>query len=752
MNLRDLLHMMIQKKASDLHLKEGRPPIMRIDGRLTPLDMEILSNGDMREIIYSLTDEKTRKKFDETNEMDLAYNLEGVARFRANAFKQMGKLEAVLRAIPVKIPSLEEINMPSVLKEIALFPRGLVLVTGTTGSGKSTTLAAMINAINETYNHHIVTIEDPIEFVHTDKKCSITQREVGLDTESFATALRYVLRQDPDVILIGEMRDAITVGTAISAAETGHMVFSTLHTMDTVQTINRILDFFPKEQQAQVRIQLAGALKAVISLRLVEKITGGRVPAAEIMVATSTVKGYIEEGKLGAIRDLIKDGEKDGMQTFDQSLIKLYKQGLITVEDAKRNATSPQEIDLAMKGITTSKASAQSILDTMMKEQNQKEVKAELQKGKSLLSQNKFQEAYELYEKLMGKYPDLKEAQDGINIAKKNLNSEAFAQNIKNILAEGLNIYKKGNIQGAIVKWQEGLQMDPTNQQLANYIKSAEENMKLAAMIPGMINEGVEIYKTGRVEDAIAKWGEVLKLDANNAQAKGYIASAQQKLAELKEKKEMENSMAAASAALAAGSYMEAMMLFKHIYEAKPGNVEAQKGFETARAKLMSESFGSDVEAEIANEAFRKSIDMVVAENYFEALKELKKAAEKRPLDKKLKDHMERVKATLKARLESLMAKVDEAYRVRNIFLAIENANRILFIDPSNEFALKYVRDIKPLIEAETDKMYKQAVEMITTARNKEAKALLESIIKVDPSHVSAAKRLAEVNESLKGQ
>ncbi len=751
MNLRELLHLMIQKKASDLHLKEGRPPIMRIDGKLTPLEMDILSNSDMKDIIYSLTDEKTRKKFEETNEMDLAYNLEGVARFRANAFRQMGKLEAVLRAIPVKIPSLEEINMPSVLKEIALYPRGLVLVTGTTGSGKSTTLAAMINAINETYYHHIVTIEDPIEFVHTDKKCSITQREVGLDTDSFGSALKYVLRQDPDVILIGEMRDAITVGTAISAAETGHMVFSTLHTMDTVQTINRILDFFPKEQQNQVRIQLAGALRAVISLRLVEKISGGRVPAAEIMIATSTVKGYIEEGKLGAIRDLIKDGEKDGMQTFDQSLIKLYKQGLITIEDAKRNATSPQEIELAMKGITSSRASAQSILDTMMKEQTQKELKAELQKGKALLSQNKFQEAHELYEKLLAKYPDVKEAQEGINIAKKNLNSEAFAQTIKNILMEGLNIYKKGNIQGAIVKWQEGLQMDPSNQQLLNYIKSAQENLKLASMIPGMINEGLEIYKTGRIDEAIAKWSEVLKVDPNNVQAKGYISSAQQKAAELREKKEIESSLAAAAAAAASGSFIEAMMLYKHIVDIKPSVVEAKNGFEEARAKLMAESFGNDVEAELANEAFRRSIDLVIKENYFEAIKEIKKAAEKRPLDKKLKDYMEKVKAALKSRLESLMVKTDEAYRSRNIFAAVEYANSILRIDPANEFALKYIRDIKPMIDAETDRMYKQAVELITNMKLKEAKEILEKILKADPSHVTAAKRLQEVNESIKG-
>ncbi len=241
MNINDLLHIMVEKKASDMHLKEGRPPVLRIDGKLNALDMEILSQTDLKEMIYVITDETQRKKFEASNEMDLAYNLEGVARFRANAFKQMGKLEVVLRSIPIKIPTLEELSLPAVLSEISLYPRGMVLVTGSTGSGKSTTLAAMINKINENYSRHIVSIEDPIEFVHSDKKSSISQREVGLDTESFDIALKYVLRQDPDVILIGEMRDEGTVRTAMSAAETGHMVFSTLHTIDTIQTINRIL-------------------------------------------------------------------------------------------------------------------------------------------------------------------------------------------------------------------------------------------------------------------------------------------------------------------------------------------------------------------------------------------------------------------------------------------------------------------------------------------------------------------------------
>ena len=750
MNLRDLLHLMIQKRSSDLHLKEGRPPIMRIDGRLTPLEMEILSNADMREIIQTMTDEKTRKKFEENNEMDLAYNLEGVARFRANAFKQMGKLEVVMRAIPIKIPTLEELNMPPVLKEIALYPRGLVLVTGTTGSGKSTTLAAMINAINESYYHHIVTIEDPIEFVHTDKRCSITQREVGLDTDNFSNALRYVLRQDPDVILIGEMRDMITVGTAISAAETGHMVFSTLHTMDTIQTINRILDFFPKEQQVQVRSQLASALKAVISLRLVTKADGiGRVPAAEVMIVTPTIKGLIEEGRFSLIKDMIKDGEKDGLQTFDQSLIRLYKQGLITVEEAKQNASSPQEIDLAMKGITSSKSSAQSILDTMMKEQGQKEQTGEIKRGRQLLDSGKFAEAHEVFEKLLLKFPANKEASECLKTAKAGLNSEQHQEAVRTIINEGMMIYKKGNIRGAIVKWQEGLGLDPGNVQIKSYIKSAEENIGRAAQIPGILEQGVEIYKTGNIEGAIAKWQEVFKLDANNAQAKTYITGARHKAAELKLKREIEALYKRGNEERDKGNPIEGMLYMKRALDLKPDSKEIAESFTKMKNELSNEKFGNDVEAEVAGEAFKMCVDSLAAEDYLGALKEIKKVIEKRPLDKKAKDYQEKIKNAFKDRLEELQGNAEEAYGARDLAGAMSYSKAVLKIDPASEFALKYIRDLKPVIDEEVKKAYSEAMDFYGKGALKESKEKLEAILLLDAENHTAKKRLEEVKQRL---
>ncbi len=753
MNIKDLLHTMIDKKASDMHLKEGRPPLLRVDGRITPLDMEILSRADMKEMIYALMDEKQRKKFEETNEMDLAYNLEGVARFRANAFQQMGKFEVVLRAIPIKIPSIEEMNLPPVLTEISLFTRGLVLVTGTTGSGKSTTLASMINKVNETYQHHIVTIEDPIEFVHADKKCSVSQREVGLDTENFKSALKYVLRQDPDVILIGEMRDAETVGIAVSAAETGHMVFSTLHTMDTIQTLSRILDFFPKEQQAQVRIQLAGALKAVVSLRLIVKADGtGRVPAVEVLVVTNTVKGYMEEGKLGSIKDLIKDGGQVGMQTFDQSLIALYKKGLITIEEAKKNSTSPQEIELMLKGITSSRSSAQSILDNMLKEQVRKEYTSDIRAAKDAANAGKIKEAFTMFEKLREKYPEDKEIAENLEATRKKLNNDQWQQNVKNTIMEGLNIYKKGNIKGAIVKWQEGLTLDPENAQIKSYIKSAEEKINQMNNLPAILAQGVEIYKTGKIDDAIAKWREVLVFDPGNTQAKSYIDGAEQKMKEFKLKKEIDNLVKWGSDEMNGGNLLEALLYFKRALALKPEAPELKKSMDESYAKLLKEDFGNDVEAAITAEAFKKGVDSLLEEDYFATLKEWKKAIEKRPLEKKLKDYIEKVKKILKNRLEGLMEKTDDSYRNKRILEVVDNINKILHIDPTNDFALKYLRDVKPLVEEETQRIYSEAMALLADSKLPECREKLLLVMKIDPNHLTAKKRLEEVNERLSSQ
>ncbi|HEX8120438.1 MAG TPA: type IV pilus twitching motility protein PilT [Solirubrobacteraceae bacterium] len=345
------LRYLVQSGGSDLHLKVPSRPLVRLDGDLVPIpDSSGLTPLETEQAVYTmLTDEDKLREFREEREVDFAYGLDGTGRFRVNAFHQRGTVSVVCRAIPFTIRTVEELNLPPVITELAQEERGIILVTGTTGSGKSTTLAAMIDHMNETMSRHIVTIEDPIEFLHRDKQSILNQREVGQDTHSFQRALRRVLRQDPDVILIGEMRDEETVHTALSAAETGHLVLSTVHTVDAPETINRIIDFFPPHMHQQVRAMLAGTLKGVISQRLVRSIDGGRVATCEIMRMTGRVKDMIMDSKqTGQLPEVIADGAYYGMQTFDQALFDHVKAGRVSIEEAKRAATSPHDFKLLL--------------------------------------------------------------------------------------------------------------------------------------------------------------------------------------------------------------------------------------------------------------------------------------------------------------------------------------------------------------------------------------------------------------------
>jgi len=342
--LDDLLNRMPDVNASDLHLRIGEPPVFRIHGKLTRLtEYPVLAPGDTQELMFPIMGEERQERWREFMEVDLAYELEGLARFRVNVFKQMGHLGAVLRMIPIVIQTIDELGLPEVLKRIAVQPRGLVLVTGPTGSGKSTTLAAMVDEVNTTARKHIVTIEDPIEFVHQDKRCVVNQREVGQDTVSFAEALKRVVRQAPDIILVGEMRDLETIGLAITAAETGHLVFATLHTTDAMQTVDRAIDVFPPQQQQQIRMQLAVALQAVICQALLPRVGGGRVPAFEIMLGTHGIRAAIREGKTHMLYNMIQAGADDGMIVLDQHLVGLVQEGVVEFEDALSRSSYPKE-------------------------------------------------------------------------------------------------------------------------------------------------------------------------------------------------------------------------------------------------------------------------------------------------------------------------------------------------------------------------------------------------------------------------
>src|SRR5436190_14749276 len=341
-----LLTTTVQMEGSDLHIKSESPPLVRVHGELYPLDLPPLTPEQAKELSYSILSPQQIEHFEEDLELDLGYEIPGLARFRGNVLQQRGAIGSVFRVIPLKIQTMEELNLPPVCKYYSERPRGLVLVTGPAGSGKSTSQAAMIDYINTNFSHHIVTVEDPVEFMHDDKKSLINQRELGRDTLSFNNALKYVLRQDPDVILIGEMRDLETIALAITAAETGHLVFGTLHTTDAVQTVDRIIDVFPTFQQQQVRMQLAVNLIGVISQTLVKKADGkGRVAAFETLVAIPSVRNLIREAKTHQIASMIQTGSRQGMISMDHSLANLVKQGLVTREAALERAYNQLEFN-----------------------------------------------------------------------------------------------------------------------------------------------------------------------------------------------------------------------------------------------------------------------------------------------------------------------------------------------------------------------------------------------------------------------
>ncbi len=349
--LDDLLRLLLANEGSDLHLRAGEPPVFRVHGVLRRTNFPVLQAAHIRDMVFGIMTPERIQRYERELECDLAYQVENLARFRVNVFKQQDNIGAVMRLIPIRVQTLDELGLPPVLKDIAMLPRGLVLVTGPTGSGKSTSLAAMINEINESKPVHIITIEDPIEFMHQDKTAAVNQREVEMDTHSFADGLRHVMRQNPDVILVGEMRDNETMQLAITAAETGHLVFSTVHTTDAAQTIDRIVDVFEPERQEQIRMQLAVTLQAVISMTLLPRADqSGRVAAFEIMIATPAIRNLVREQKTHQIPGAIQTGAELGMQTLDNHLLDLYRSGIVSFEMALSKSSNPSEFSARAGG------------------------------------------------------------------------------------------------------------------------------------------------------------------------------------------------------------------------------------------------------------------------------------------------------------------------------------------------------------------------------------------------------------------
>jgi len=352
MQIKELLHLMADKEASDLHLRVPAPPVLRIDGALKPqVDLPRLAPGDIEEVFNQITSERQKESFRQELELDFAYSVPGLARFRVNVMLQRGTMSIAFRRIPFTIPTLGDFGLPKICEDLILRPRGLILVTGPTGSGKSTTLAAMIDYLNENDGRNVITIEDPVEFLHHNKKCLIAQRDLGDDTRSFSAALIHALRHDPDVILVGEMRDLATISTAITAAETGHLVLGTLHTVDAVQTVDRIIDAFPPEHQHQIRLQLSQVIEGVLSQTLLPRATGrGRVAAFEILLANAAVRNMIRTNKTHELPSVLQLGTKDGMQSLNQALAYLISGNTITFEEGLKKSSDPDQLERLVHG------------------------------------------------------------------------------------------------------------------------------------------------------------------------------------------------------------------------------------------------------------------------------------------------------------------------------------------------------------------------------------------------------------------
>ena len=754
MDLHQILYSMVEKKASDVHLKAGSLPLFRIDGDLTPQGDTPLTAQELAEVASILMDEKQQRLFFEDHrEVDLAYAVEGLARFRTNSMWQRGLPEIIMRVIPQKIPKIDEIGMPTaVLKQIAMEQRGLILVTGITGSGKSTTLAAMINEMNENRQAHIVTVEDPIEFVHPDKKSSITQREVGLDTESFKSALKYVLRQDPDIILVGEMRDVETVSAAISAAETGHLVLSTLHTMDTIQTMERILDFFSPEQQNQIRIQLSNTLKAVISQRLVSKADGiGVVPACEIMIVNQTIKSLIADNKISHIRSFIAEGQSQyGMQTFDQSLIGLVRAGSITRESAMEQATSPSELDLGLKGISSSRASAQTLMSQMENSQSKERIGGWLKRAQDLYDRKRYDEARGELKRILQETPDHKEANTLMaRIREMDASGEKKKDSAANIKA-ALQLYRERKHQSAIIEFQKALEIDPENKQAQAYIKAIGEEMANREKARIVIQEAQVANQKGEYEKALSEVEEALVLDPENETAK--VLHREIKIASQKAqaKTKAVNLNQAAIELYKAGDLLGALVSWNQAYEINSEMEDVARYLQQGLTKLLSfgvEGVDANPDKSAILAMFEQGVRSYVRSDFQTAIDFFKKALGRAEGNAYLTAYLQKSQQMLEQQIQDVFQEGVNAQQNGEFLTAQKEFSKVLRLSPGHPDAVRQLGALKAQIAQNIETLYTQGKEAFDGNDLDKAIRLWGQILELEPSNERAQKKLEEAKQ-----
>jgi twitching motility protein PilT len=742
---------MVEKKASDVHLKAGAPPLFRIDGDLAAQSDTALSVEEMTEIATSLMDEKQRKLyFEDRREVDLAYAMEGLARFRTNILWQRGLPEIIMRVIPQHVPKIDDINMPTaVLKQIAAEPRGMILVTGITGSGKSTTLAAMINEMNENRAAHIVTVEDPIEFIHMDKRSSITQREVGLDTESFKSALKYVLRQDPDIVLVGEMRDVETVSAAISAAETGHLVLSTLHTMDTTQTIERILDFFPSAQQNQIRIQLSGTLRAVISQRLVSKSGGvGVVPACEIMIVTPTIKSLIAEGKISSIRQFIAEGNSQyGMQTFDQSLIALVRSGQITRESAMEQASSPSEIDLGLKGISSSRSSAQSLMSQMEGDQQKERVQGWMKRAQDYFEKRRYDESRAELKRILLEIPEHSQANALMAQIREMDSKTEKKKDASSFVKTALQMYREGKAQASIMEFQKALEVDPDNKQAQAYIKAIQGELENQTKALQLYQAAMNYKQQNDLPNALASVEQVLALDPNHEQGNVLMRELKKGLQQQKAQAKANGFNQAAIDAYKAGDLLGALVMWDKAFEVNSDLAEVSKYIQQGIGQILSvgvDGLESNPDKTAVLGLFEQGIRSYVKGDFQSSAESLKKALAKAEGNVYLNAYLQKAIQMEEQQINELYQEGVQLIQSGELAEAKKELTKVLRLSPGHPDAMRQLEEVKDQVQKSSEKIYMEGKQYFDANDMDRAIRIWSGIFELDPTNDKIQKKIEE--------